>query len=170
MHLRSFLLLGLLIVVAGTASGQSRPTDSQSLQDIVGEIRQLRQELRTLVGTAQRAQILISRVQVQESLVRRLQERVDDARSRLTQLHAEQRDLAFEVKRNEELLGQVDDPKTRRDVEETLARFKAKLEETANMEQETQAKLTESEEQLRVEQANLGRLQDDLDQLGRKLQ
>src|SRR5215470_2310812 len=80
MRLGSFLALGLLMVFDGTAAGQSKPTDSQSLEAIVGEIRQLRQELRTLVGTAQRAQILISRVQVQESLVRRLQERVDDAR------------------------------------------------------------------------------------------
>ena len=68
MRLGSFLALGLLMVFDGTAAGQSKPTDSQSLEAIVGEIRQLRQELRTLVGTAQRAQILISRVQVQESL------------------------------------------------------------------------------------------------------
>lgn len=170
MRLRSFLALGLLIVFGGTAVGQSKPTDSQSLEGIVGEIRQLRQELRTLIGTAQRAQILMSRVQVQESLVRRLQERADETRSKLTVIQREERDSAFEVKRSEDLLKEVADPKTRKEVEEGLARFKARLEQSANEEQETQAKLTESEEQLRVQRAKLGGLQNDLDQLDRKLQ
>jgi len=169
MRLRSFLALGLLIAFDGTAAGQS-PTDSQSLEEIVGQIRQLRQELRTLIGSAQRAQILISRVQVQESLVRRLQERADETRPKLTVIQREERDSAVEAKRIEDLLKEVDDPKTRKEVEERLARFKARLEQSAKEEQETQAKLTESEEQLRVERAKLGSLQDDLDQLDRKLQ
>jgi hypothetical protein len=46
-----------------------------------------------------------------------------------------------------------------------LAQVKARFDAEANKEQETQAKLIESEEQLRLEQAKLGGLQDQLDRL-----
>jgi hypothetical protein len=51
-----------------------------------------------------------------------------------------------------------------------LARLKVALEQRTNAEQETQTRLTDSEEQLRIEQAKLGRLQDELDRLDKTLQ
>jgi hypothetical protein len=55
-------------------------------------------------------------------------------------------------------------------LEDTIARFKASLEAQATTEQEIQAKLTDSEERLRLEQAKLGRLQDELDRLDKTLE
>ena len=51
-----------------------------------------------------------------------------------------------------------------------LAQIKARFDADANKEQETQAKLIESEEQLRLEQAKLGGLQDQLDRLEKLLE
>ena len=55
-------------------------------------------------------------------------------------------------------------------LEDSLAQMKASLEAQANKEQETQATLTEAEDQLRVEQAKLGRLEGELDRLDKKLE
>jgi hypothetical protein len=51
-----------------------------------------------------------------------------------------------------------------------LVQIKTRFDADANNEQETQAKLIESEEQLRLEQAKLGGLQDQLDRLEKLLE
>lgn len=171
--MRCLICLAVALLSCGTATAQSNP-DSQNLDGIRAEIRQLRQDLRTLVGTAQRAQILVARVQVQDAAVRRAQERVDNAKPRLTDIRNDQTQLNFELKRNEQLLEQQDDSsaanaKRRKETEDTIARFKTVLEQRAATEQEMQSRLTEAEEQLRIEQAKLGGLQDDLDRLDKTL-
>lgn len=89
MH-RSLTLILALLLIAAAARSQTA-SDSQTLQALLAEVRQLRHDLRTTTVAAQRAQILIYRVQAQESIVRRLQERVDDTRSKLAQVQSEQK-------------------------------------------------------------------------------
>ena len=165
----SFLVLTLLLV-SPTAFAQTVPTDSDTLKALLAEVRLLRHDLQTTTVAAQRAQILVYRVQAQESVVRRLQERVDDTRSKLAQIHSEQKMLTVEMKHNEELLDHAEKPTTRKELEETIARFKASLETQTNAEQESQAKLIESEDQLRLEQAKLGGLQGQLERLEKTLE
>lgn len=172
MRLIICLVIALLSTV--TANAQSN-SDAQGLEGIREEIRQLRQDLRTLVGTAQRAQILVARVQVQDAAVKRAQERIDETKSKLPAMQDEERHLNSELKRNEQLLEQSDDASAanaaqRKDLQDSIAQLKALLEQRANSEQEMQAKLTEAEEQLRIEQAKLGRLQDELDRLDKTLE
>lgn len=164
----SFLPLTLLLV--STAFAQANPADSDTLKALLAEVRQVRQDLRTTTAAAQRAQILVYRAQAQESVVRRMQERVDGTRSKLSQIQSEQKRLTAAIKQNEELLDRTDNPMTRKDFEQAIVRIKASVEMQANVEQETQAKLVESEEQLRLEQAKLGGLQDQLDRLEKLLE
>lgn len=65
---------------------------------------------------------------------------------------------------------QINDPKARKETEDAIARIKTFLEQRAAAEQEIQTKLTQSEEQLRIEQSKLGRLQDELDRLDKALE
>jgi chromosome segregation ATPase len=163
------LILILALLVATPALGQTA-SDSQTLQALLAEVRQLRHDLQTTTVAAQRAQILIYRVQAQESAVLRMQKRVDDARSTLAQIRSEQRNRAATIKQIEEMQSRPETPEVdQKHLEDSLAQMKASLEAQANKEQETQATLTEAEDQLRVEQAKLGRLQDELDRLDRKL-
>lgn len=172
--MRFVICVAAALLSTGTAAAQSN-ADAQGLDGIRAEIRQLRQDLRTLVWTAQRAQILVARVQVQDSTVKRAQERVDDAKSKLATIQDAQRQLNYELKRDEQLLEQQDDStsvadaKRRKDLQDIIGRFKSELEQRAATEQETQSKLTEAEEQLRIQQAKLGGLQDDLDRLDKTL-
>src|SRR5450432_1558504 len=65
---RRSLLLALGYLLSSTAClGQSAPGDSQTLQALLSEVRQLRVELRTTTIAAQRSQILIFRLQAQEA-------------------------------------------------------------------------------------------------------
>jgi chromosome segregation ATPase len=169
MNRLSLLLLALLL--ATTASAQTNSNDSDTLKSLLSEVRLLRQDLRTTTVAAQRAQILVFRAQAQESVVRRTQERVDDTRSRLAQIQTEQRNRASTIKQVEEKRSKSETTTAeQKELEQVLAQIKTRFDADANKEQETQAKLIESEEQLRLEQAKLGGLQDQLDRLEKLLE
>ena len=164
----SFLPLTLLLVP--TTFAQANPSDSDTLKALLTEIRQLRQDLRTTTAAAQRSQILVYRAQAQESVVRRVQERVDGTRSMLAQIQSEQKSRVAGMKQIEEKKSSSDTPATeQKQLEDVLSQVKARFDADANKEQETQAKLIESEEQLRLEQAKLSGLQDELDKMEKQL-
>jgi chromosome segregation ATPase len=170
MH-RPLLLVPSLLLIAMPVLGQSASSDSQTLQSLLAEVRQLRHDLQITTVGAQRAQILIYRVQAQESVVRRMQERVDDARSRLAQVRFEQNNRAATIKQIEEKKGRSESPATeQKDLEDTLTQIKARLEADANKEGEIQATITDAEDRLRMEQAKLGGLQDQLDRVDKTLE
>jgi hypothetical protein len=162
--------LPLILVLASSAFAQTNATDSDTLKTLLTEVRLLRRDLQTTTVAAQRAQILVYRAQAQESVVRRMQERVDDTRSKLSQIQSEQKGLMIAAKHDQDLLDHTDNPTTRKELEHSIAHFKGQQEIQANIEQETQAKLIESEEQLRLEQAKLSGLQDQLDRLEKTLE
>ena len=163
--------LPLILLLGSTAFAQTNPNDPDTLKALLTEVRQLRQDLRTTTVAAQRAQILIYRAQAQESVVRRMQERVDDTRSKLGQIQSEQRNRAASIKRIEEKKSRSDTPANeQKELEDALPQIKARFDADANKEQETQAKLIEAEEQLRLEQAKLSGLQDQLDRLEKTLE
>jgi hypothetical protein len=165
----SFLPLTLLL--ASTTFAQTNPGDLDTLKALHSEVRLLRQDLRTTTVAAQRSQILVYRAQAQESVVRRMQERVDDTRSKLAQIQSEQRNRAASIKQIEEKKSRSETPAAeQKDLENVLPQIKARFDADANKEQETQAKLIESEEQLHAEQAKLGGLQDQLDRLEKQLE
>jgi chromosome segregation ATPase len=165
----SFLPLALLLV--STAFAQTNPADSDTLKALLAEVRLLRHDLQTTTVAAQRAQILVYRAQAQESVVRRMQERVDDTRSKLAQIQSEQRSRASSVKQIEEKRSRSETTTAeQKELEGVLVQIKARFDADANREQDTQAKLIEAEEQLRLEQAKLGGLQDQLDRLEKQLE
>ena len=72
------VVLGLLLFSA-SAFGQANPSDSQNLQAVLAELRQLRQDFETTTVATQRIQILLYRLQGQEAAVARASRRLDDA-------------------------------------------------------------------------------------------
>ncbi len=167
---RSWFLVLPLLLASPVAFGQTSSTDSQTLQALLAEVRQLRQELRTTTVAAQRVQILLYRLQIQEGAVERAQRRVDDARLALSQTRTEMKMLTSGIKQTEDKVSNAQNPAERKRQEDLLVKFKAELESQQNSEQQSQTKESEAEQDLRAERAKLAALQDQLDRLDKYLE
>jgi len=169
MHRSWFLVMGLFL--ASPASfGQTSTTESQTLQALLAEVRQLRQDLRTATANSQRVQILLFRLQIQEASVTRVERRLDDARSGLTQTQFELKRLASEIKVREDMQTNTQNPVERREIEEVLPKLKTELESLKGVEQQLQTRESEAEQDLRTEQARLTALHGQLETLDKSLE
>lgn len=165
-----FSLLLALLLVAPAEFGQTSSTDSQALQTLLSEVRQLRRELQANNATTQRTQILFFRLQTQQAAVARVSQRVDDARAKLTETQAARSKIETEAKEVHDSLEHTDNPTERQILEDMATYDKRRLEELAEEEQQMQAKQSEVEGQLRLEESKLNELQVHLDELEKGLQ
>ena len=170
MNRTCLLILGLLLI-ATPVLGQSASTDSQTLQALLTEVRQLRHDLQTTTIGAQRAQTLLYRLQGQEVIVARASQRLDDTRARLAETQSNRTNLTSDIKQDEDFVSHSENPPAeRKQIEDWLPRLKAKLASPENEEQQRQIRETEAEDQLRAERAKLSELQDHLDRLEKILE
>ena len=166
---RSTYLAGMLLILPTAGFAQSSSTDSETLQALLAEMRQLRQELRTATLNAQRAQILIYRVQSQQAVVNRLTQRVDAERSSLTQHQSEERRFTSALKRMEDSENGKSEAE-RKQAAEQMAQMKNRLEQLTGEEQDLVTRKMQAEEELRLEQSKLAQLQDTLDRIDKELE
>ncbi len=170
MNRAPIVVLGCLSLAVPCA-GQTLQSDSQTLVALLSEVRQLRQELQTSLITAQRTQILLHRLQGQEAAVARAAQRLDEARETHSGAQAERKQLAAEIKRNEELVSNEQNPPgQRKALEDRLSGDRARLESFEKQEQREQAREAEAQQQMQAEEAALGDLRERLDQLDRALE
>ena len=162
---RSSVLALSLLVFSLPALGQATPAESPTLQAMLAEIRQLRQDLQTSAIAARRAQILIYRLHVQEAAVAHASQRLDEAKSSAEQLRARRKYQEIRIKQYETLKDRPENAAQRQQFEDAILELKAQTEALAGEEQEVHMKETELEQQSRIEQAKLDRLQDELDRL-----
>lgn len=168
---RSFWLTLILLLIPSVGFCQSASTDSQTLQALLAEVRLLRRDLLTTTAAAQRAQILLYRLQAQEANVTRAARRVDEARTRLAASQAERNVMTAELKRTEESLNDSTRSETdRKQAEDSISRIKSRLEQIAGEEQQRQTNQIEAENELQTEKIKLGELQDQLDRLQKTLE
>src|SRR6267378_5717720 len=164
MNRSSLVALGHLLFSAA-CFGQTTPGDSQTLQALLSEVRQLRQDLQTTTIAGQRAQILIYRLQGQEAAVARASQRLDEAREKLARIQDERKHVATDIKQHENFMSNTENPPTqRKDIEQgVLPQLKTRLESLGNQEQQLQTREIEAEQQLRAEEVKLSDLRDQLD-------
>ena len=171
MNPRSSLLALGCVLFATTCFGQSAPGDSQTLQALLSEVRQLRQELRTTTIAAQRSQILIYRLQGREASVARASQRLDEAREKLARIQDARKHLAADVKQTEDFVNNTDNPAAQRKaLENRLSEFKTRLESSESDKQKDQSQEIDAEQQLRAEETKLSDLRDQLDRLDKTLE
>src|SRR5438874_7218310 len=163
MNRSALFVLGLLLF-STDGFGQTTPGDSQTLQALLSEVRQLRQDLQTTTIAGQRAQILIYRVQGQEAAVARASQRLDEFREKLARIQDERKHVAADVKRFEDSLSSSENPPTqRKEIEQgMLPQLKTRLESLENQEQQLQTREIEAEQQLRAEEVRLSDLRDQM--------
>jgi chromosome segregation ATPase len=169
---RSSLLFLCLALLPPGCFGQTTPGDSQTLQALLSEVRQLRQDLQTTTIAGQRAQILIYRLQGEEAAVARASQRLDDVRDRLARVQDERKHVAADIKKFEDSTSSAENTDAqRKEIEEgLLPQLKARLESLESQDQQLQMREVESEQQLRAEEIRLNELREQLDRLDKALE
>lgn len=171
MNRRFSLLTPGCFLFATACFGQSAPSDSQTLQALLSEVRQLRQELRTTTIAEQRSKILIYRLQGQEAVVARASQRLGEARDKLARTRDARMHVAADIKQTEDFVNNTDNPAAQRKaLENRLSELKTRLELLEGDEQREQSQEIEAEQQLRGEETRLGDLRDQLDRLDKVLE
>jgi DNA repair exonuclease SbcCD ATPase subunit len=165
---RTFLLILFVFGISAAILGQATAPDSQTLQALLTEVRELRQDLRSSLARIQSAQILLSRLQTQQAAFTRASERLSDARSKLADAQTHQKDVRINLKRFEDALSAEQNPVQQKELRDMINRAKSELEESTYVEQ-CQATEIEADQQLRAEQDKLNALETQLDELVRKL-
>src|SRR5690348_8340227 len=112
----------LFCAVAACVSAQS--ADSQTLQSLLQEVRHLRQDIQGLTLTAQRVQILLYRVQLQDDDVKKAVQRYDQANGKLKDAERAHREAANGLKDAEDKLASLQSPKEREPLQEVAREMK----------------------------------------------
>ena len=160
---RIYFLISIVCGIAVATLGQTTSSDSQALQALLTEVRGLHKDLQVSLARTQSAQILLSRLQIQEIAVTRTSQHLDNARSKLAELQVVVKGEGAEVRQLED--HSPNPGENLAQVEEALRRAQADLEASKNLEQQLQATADEAEQQLRTEQERLKRLETELDEL-----
>ncbi len=93
------------LIITTTAAAQTPSPDSQALQALVTEIRQLRQDMQATTIATQRVQIVLYRLQTQTALVTRASSRLDELRSALGALQSDMKSTSARVLQMENAVG-----------------------------------------------------------------
>src|SRR6266852_4492856 len=163
---RLFFLPLVLLLVSTPALGQTDSKDSQTLQALLREVRQLRQDFEASTLVTQKMQVLLYRLQIQNTTVARLSRSVEDAHVDVSQVEDERTKLAADIKQHEEFISNTANASgDRKALEDALPGLKEKLLSFDNQLQQAQEKESAAREQMRSEQAKLDRLEADFDRL-----
>jgi len=159
-----------LLAISACAFGQAASSDTQTLQALLSEVRELRQDLRVSLNRTHGIQILLARLQLQEGAVTRASDHLNDARQKLFETHVRQRELSSELKRTEEALNTADNPADNpQDLQDRIKHIKSDFEIAGNIAQQQQTTETQAEQQLRDEQDKLSVIEGQLDELIRTM-
>lgn len=136
MH-RSWLLVLSLLLISAPAVSQSTSSDSDGMQALVAEVRQLRKDLQTTNGYALRAQVLLYRLQVQEATVARVSQHLNDVRAKLAAIQEHQRQLVGTMKYYEKIAEEsASTPAQQKEAEQQVSSIKTELPSVAAQEQQ----------------------------------
>lgn len=161
-----------LLFSAAVLAGAQTTADSPTLIFLLQEVRQLRQDLQTLAVVSQRVQLLLHRMQLQEQVVKRLEDRSTGVNSQLENIERARVEVTRIVKDTEDRLASTQEPNQRKQLEQILAQYKRRSErggEQTEHEQQLRVQQSTLSGELRNEKAKLTELQERLDQIEKQL-
>jgi hypothetical protein len=153
------------LALAVPCLGQTSQSDSQTLQAILAEIRAIHNELKV----TQTTQILLTELEVQQSVVNRATQRVDEAQSRLSEIKTAEKDNVGEQTRIKERLDQTTDPNEAQALADRGEGLKRQAATIATAEQERTSTLQTAQQQLKDTQDSLDDIQNQLNAIVKQL-
>lgn len=164
--IRTAALLVVAVCAVPPAFGQITPSDSQTLQAILAELRSMHNDVRL----GQTTQILLTELEVQQNAVTRATQRRDDVRNRLTSLQANVKNLNQQLAQLEDQIPKTIDPVQLKRLTDTQNQAKSMLASQTEQEKQFGNDLIDDENALRKEQETLQGIQDQLSSIIRRLQ
>jgi len=158
-----------LLLAAAALAQTPAPAPADTLQALLAEVHQLRIDLQATTVTAQRVQILLYRVQLQQSSTARATTRADEIHGRMADAEKQVARAAKDLQDNQDSATRATDPERAKIFQMQASEMKRQLEMWQSEEQQWLAKDAEAQSQLRAEQSKLDALQDTLDRLDKAL-
>jgi hypothetical protein len=160
----TLLLLGCLVVMPA-CHAQVSQSDSQTLQEILSELRQIRSEMHNQQAENRNVQVLLFEMQTYQTNINRATQRTDDARSKLSEVQEAERRHAAEISRAEDSLRDAQDEADKKRLAGDMDRLKAGLTSFKAMEQDRIAVLQQAEAQLQKAEDAFDTVQNELGQI-----
>jgi hypothetical protein len=155
--------LGIAVSLPGLA--QTSSTESQTLQAILAEVRGIHDDIRV----TQTSQILLAELGMQQNVVTRALQRVDDARSKLAQIQVDEKHATGDMERLQDQLNQSSDSAERKRNSENIERLENDLATLKLKEQQGTTSLQQAQEQLRGAQETLDGTQSELNDIVKRM-
>ena len=161
----AFALLAILSALP--LSGQTSQSDSQTLQQILVELRSMHNDVRLSSPTP----ILLAEYQVQQGFVARATQRRDDLRSKLTEIKSKMSEVDTQIAKTEEEALTTSDHNQKQNLTDMAENLKSlALAPMKKQELDTTNDLQDAETALAKEQNTLTGIKDQLDNIVKKLQ
>lgn len=162
-HVVCFALLAIFGVLPGVAQSQ----DTETLRDILSEVRALHNDVRL----SQMTQILLTEMEVQRGVVDKATQKRDDAKNRVSQLQMNEKSFATQIAQDEESAKTMTlDPVRQKQLDAQEQMLKSNIVNFKSQEDDAASALLDADSALRKEQAALQSIQDRLDDVVKKLQ
>ena len=161
------IILSLMVGIAMTPAcgAQVNSSDSQTLQAILSELRQIRAELHNQQAQNQTMQVLLFQMQTYQTAINRATQRTDDARSELSKVREAETHIAADISRNEDSLRDAQDEADKKRLAAEIERSKGEMASFKTMEQDRITVLQQAEAQLQKAQESFDAVQNQLGQL-----
>ncbi|HMG86603.1 MAG TPA: hypothetical protein VK574_12805 [Terracidiphilus sp.] len=161
MTMRTVFTACFLFALAVTGFGQDRESDSQTLRQILVEIRGIHEDVRVTEST----QILLTELELQQSVVNRAMENADNARSRLLDLQRDQKLSASELEHAEDILTRTSKPDEQRHFTDEVERLKGNIAALKIEEGNRTTTLQQMEQRLQTAQDSLRDVEKELNEI-----
>jgi len=162
-------LVSLLMCFCFAARAQTPGSDTQTLQTLLAEVRQLRIALERSTQIAPRIQIAVERLKLQQEHVARVSRQLEDVQRELDHRRAEHPRLLHRLQAMDNAVSQTTNPQEQKDLNYRVSEFKLETELAEKSLQQFQAREGELASQLQAEQSKLTELNDRLNQMERAL-
>ena len=135
------------------------------MREILAEIRGIHEEVRVTETT----QILLTELEMQQSVVTRATENVDSARSKLLDIQRDRKLVANDLEHAEDRLSQVSDAGEKKAISDEIERYKGNMAALKMEESGRETALQQMEQRLRTEQDSLENIEKELNAIVARL-
>lgn len=149
-------LFWLLLSMA--SAGQAQESDSQTLHQILVELRAIHEDMRVTETT----QLLVAELEMQQGVVNRATENTDNAKTKLNGIHQDQKRVAADLDRFQDSLEKAANPDQRNAIAQAIEMSKSRLVEMETSERDANTTLQDMQQRLQNAQDKLSSIESEL--------